>query len=126
MNVPVTIDTDDWRYNADYLDALDRGDEAASAEIAEAYLAHLRERTLHFEALAEEVVGREVPHIVLLHMNKINADHLAALLNWYADEGWAFISVEEAMCDPFYAMPDLYAGPRGLSQIERVMGHPSD
>ncbi|KIT16560.1 polysaccharide deacetylase family protein [Jannaschia aquimarina] len=126
VNVPVTIDTDDWRYNADYIDALDRGDEATTAEIAEAYLAHMRERTLHFEALAEEAIGREVPHILLLHMNRINADHLGALLDWYAAEGWTFVTVEEAMRDPFYAMPDLYAGPRGLSQIERVMGRPSE
>ncbi|MEM7728781.1 MAG: polysaccharide deacetylase family protein [Pseudomonadota bacterium] len=124
VNVPVTIDTDDWRYNADYLNALDRDDEAAAAEIADAYLAHMRERTLHFEALAEDTIGREVPHILLLHMNRINADHLGALLDWYAAEGWTFVTVEEAMRDPFYAMPDLYAGPRGLSQIERVIGRP--
>lgn len=126
VNAPVTIDTDDWRFNADYLDALDAGDEAAAAEIAEAYLAHMRERTLHFEALAQEVVGRDIPHILLLHMNRINADHLSTLLDWYAAEDWSFVAIEEALADPFYALPDIYAGRRGLSQIERVMGRKSE
>ncbi|MEM8789283.1 MAG: polysaccharide deacetylase family protein [Pseudomonadota bacterium] len=126
VNVPVTIDTDDWRYNADYLDALDQGDEAAAAEVAAAYVVHIQERTRHFEVLAQDALGREVPHILLLHMNRINADHLETLLDWYAAEGWRFVPVEEALRDPLFAMPDLYAGPRGLSQIERVMGRPSE
>lgn len=126
VNAPVTIDTDDWRFNADYLDALEAGDEAAAAEIAEAYLAHMRERTLHSEALAQEAVDRDIPHILLLHMNRINADHLGALLDWYAAEGWDFIAIEDALADPFYTLPDIYVGPRGLSQIERIMGRKSE
>ena len=126
VNAPVTIDTDDWRFNADYLDALEAGDGFAAAEVAEAYLAHMRERALHFEALAQEAVGRDIPHILLLHMNRINADHLDALLDWYAAEGWNFVAVEDALADPFYSLPDIYAGPRGLSQIERVMGRKSE
>ncbi|MCV3274462.1 polysaccharide deacetylase family protein, partial [Roseobacter sinensis] len=126
VNVPVTIDTDDWRHNAEYLDALDRGNDAAAAEIVAAYVAHIQERTEHFEVLAQEGLRREVPHILLLHMNQINADHLGDILGWYEAEGWAFITVEQALSDPFYQMPNRYAGPRGLSQIERVMGQPSE
>jgi peptidoglycan/xylan/chitin deacetylase (PgdA/CDA1 family) len=120
QNVPVTIDTDDWKYNADYLDALDRGQTGEAARIAGAYLTHLKERTTHFRRLALDSQGREVAHILLLHLNQINADHLGTLLDWYAAEGWRFITVQEAMADPIYSALDLYAGPRGLSQIERV------
>lgn len=59
-------------------------------------------------------------------MNQINADHLGDLLDWYAAEGWTFVTVEQALTDPLYTMPDNYAGARGLSQIERVMGEASD
>ncbi|WP_208352827.1 polysaccharide deacetylase family protein [Pseudaestuariivita rosea] len=126
LNVPVTIDTDDWRFNQDYLKALDIGNKAAASEIAMAYVAHIQERTRHFEALAQEAVGRKVPHILLLHMNRLNADHLDTLLDWYAAEGWTFVTVEKALSDPLYTMPDLYSGPRGLSQIERVIGRQSE
>lgn len=125
-NVPVTIDNDEWRYNSDYLDALEQGDAAGATQIAKEYLLHMQERTQHFQDLAQQAVGRDVSHILLLHMNKINADHLGTLLDWYASEGWTFITVQEALTDPVFSGPDLYAGARGLTQIERVMGRKSD
>lgn len=126
VNVPASIDNDEWKFNAEYMDALAAGDSASAAQIADAYLAHMRERTAHFQALAQDAIGRDVRHILLLHMNRINADHLGRLLDWYAAEGWTFVTVAEALEDPLYAAPDLYAGPRGLSQIERVMGRKSE
>lgn len=119
-NVPVTIDTDDWLYNDQYMKALADGNAVKALEIGAAYLAHMQERTAHFDALAQKVLGREVPHILLLHMNKINADYLEELLGWYAQEGWQFVSVDEAMQDAFYDMPDVYVGPKGLSKLERI------
>ena len=126
VNVPVTIDNDEWQLNADYLDALEEDDTAAAEEIAARYIAHMQERTGHFRSLAREAMGRDVKHILLLHMNRINADHLDDLLDWYVAERWTFITVKEAMTDPLYAAPDLYSGARGLSQIERVMGRKSE
>ncbi len=119
-NVPVTIDTDDWVYNDQYMKALADGNAVKALEIGAAYLAHMQERTAHFDALAQKVLGREVPHILLLHMNKINADYLEELLGWYAQEGWQFVSVDKAMQDAFYDLPDVYVGPKGLSKLERV------
>lgn len=126
QNVPVTIDNDEWLFNADYMDALETGNTDAATAIAAQYIAHMQDRTMHFQALAQKAVGRDVNHILLLHMNRINADHLGTLLDWYATEGWSFITVTQALTDPLYDAPDLYAGARGLSQIERVMGHKSD
>jgi peptidoglycan/xylan/chitin deacetylase (PgdA/CDA1 family) len=125
-NVPVTIDNDEWKFNSDYMDALDSGDTQGADEIAAAYIAHMQERTDHFHELAKSALGRDVKHILLLHMNKINADHLDSLLDWYASEGWTFVPVQTALTDPLYAAPDLYVGPRGLSQIERIMGRKSE
>ncbi len=126
QNVPVTIDNDAWQFNADYMQAIDNGDTAAMDRVADAYVVHMQERTAHFQTLAHTALGRDVDHILLLHLNRINADHLVTLLDWYAAEGWTFITVEEALTDPLYSAADLYAGPRGLSQIERIMGRKSD
>lgn len=126
LNVPVSIDNDEWRYNQSYVDARAQGQDAAAQHIAALYIAHMQDRTAHFQQLSQAALGRDVKHILLLHMNKINADHLGTLLDWYASQGWAFITVEDAMKDPLYSAPDIYAGPRGLSQIERVIGQASD
>lgn len=121
-NVPVSIDNDEWRFNADYVKALSEGDQTAAEQIATRYLEHMQERTAHFQKLAQDKFGRDVKHILLLHMNRINADHLGVLLDQYAEDGWSFITVEHALADAVYDAPDLYVGPRGLSQIERVIG----
>lgn len=123
VNVPVTIDNDEWRFNQAYVQALELGDQHGAAQIARDYLQHMKDQTLHFQSLAQSELGRDVKHILLLHMNQINADHLEALLDWYAAEGWGFISVQDALTDPLFAMPDLYVGPKGLSMIERVLPH---
>ena len=126
QNVPVTIDNDEWQFNADYVEALEDGNEDVAAIIAQNYLAHMQERTAFFQALAIDELGGDVDHILLIHLNRINADHLGTLLDWYERQGWSFIRAEEAMMHPLYSRPDIYAGPRGLSQIERVLGGKRD
>lgn len=86
----------------------------------------MQERTAYFQSLALDELGGDVDHVLLIHLNKINADHLSTLLDWYASEGWTFITVGEALSDPVFSRPDLYEGPRGLSQIERVLGRKSE
>lgn len=125
-NAPVTIDNDDWQYNADYVAALAVNDLVTAASIAQRYLDHIKERTTHFQALSCDMLKRDPSHILLLHMNQINADHLGALLDWYATNGWTFISLERAMADPLFSMPDLFTGKGGVSQIERVVGKRSN
>lgn len=125
-NVPPTIDNDEWKYNADYVDALNNNNKAAATRIAGDYIAHMQERTAFFQALATSELGGDVDHILLIHLNRINADHLSTLLDWYTAQGWTFITVQEAMTHPFFARPELYEGARGLSQIERVIGRKVD
>lgn len=48
VNVPVTIDNDEWSFNGNYVEALAEDDEGAAEVIAARYLEHMRERTNHF------------------------------------------------------------------------------
>lgn len=122
QNVPVTIDNDDWRFNAEYTEAIANGETDAAAIIAQNYLAHMQERTSYFQTLAIDELGGDVDHILLVHLNRINADHLGTLLDWYDGQGWTFVTVDEALAHPVFSTAELYEGPRGLSQIERILG----
>ncbi|WP_375264374.1 polysaccharide deacetylase family protein [Planktotalea sp.] len=122
VNAPVTIDNDEWQFNLEYVDALEMENQSEPQRIAKAYLEHMKERTAHFQPRASREMGRDVSHVLLLHMNKINADHLSDLLAWYADTGWTFITLDEALRDPLFSAPETYTGSKGLSQIERVLG----
>ena len=116
---PVTIDNQEWVYAYVYHQALARGDSALAARVVESYLDHVDGAFAHFEARSREVVGREVPQVLLLHANRLNADHLESLLDRIRARGYVFRRLEQVMKDPAYAREDRYLGRRGPSWIER-------
>lgn len=119
-NARVTIDNDEWRFNQLYQAALENGELSEAQRVSDEYIEHMKEQTKHFQRLAKRQFGREVPHILLVHMNKINADHLHRLLTWYKHAGWEFVTLDSAIQDPIYSLPDQYIGPRGVSHLERL------
>jgi hypothetical protein len=65
------------------------------------------------------VLGREVPQVLLLHANRLKADHLEALLDRTRARGYRFLRLDQVLEDPAYAREDRYLGRRGPSWIER-------
>ncbi len=113
----VSIDNDDYLFNKKLVDARARDKEL---DLRDDYIGHILERSRYFEALAMEKLGRPIKHVLLLHMNYLNALYLDDLLQAFRDAGWTFVSMPEALNDPVYALPDTYAGPKGLSYLERI------
>lgn len=116
---PVTIDNQEWVYAAVYADARERGDDRLAARVREAYLEHLEESVRFYEALSRAVFGREIPQILLLHVNRLNADAIDAVVELLEGRGYEFTSLSAAVADPAYRRDDTYVGPRGLSWIQR-------
>jgi peptidoglycan/xylan/chitin deacetylase (PgdA/CDA1 family) len=116
---PVTVDNQEWVYAYVYHVALARGDAPLAARVAEAYIDHLDAAFAHFEVRSRAVLGREVPQVLLLHANRLNADHLGMLLDRIRARGYVFQRLEQVMKDPAYAREDRYLGRRGPSWIER-------
>ena len=61
------------------------------------------------ENMSEALFGRQIPQILLLHANELNADNFDALLQLIADRGYRFVTVEAALKDPSYAFPEKYS-----------------
>ncbi|HEV2706238.1 MAG TPA: polysaccharide deacetylase family protein [Pyrinomonadaceae bacterium] len=116
---PVTIDNQEWVFAEVYAKAKERGDEALAKRIASMYLTYMEEVFDFFEKLSVEVVGREIKQVLLLHVNPLNADYFDDLVRMMKRRGYAFVSLEAALEDPAYRLPDTYAGPRGLSWLHR-------
>lgn len=110
---PVTFDTADYAYAQAYLkpELHDR----ARRE----YLPYLESVIAFFETRAVEVVGREFPQILLIHANQLNADVMPELLAMFRRRGYRFVSLEEALRDPAYQLPENYVGRGGFSWIHR-------
>ncbi len=118
-NAPVTFDNADWVFANAYARALDRHDAALARRVADAYVPYMESTIAFLEKRTLEVVGRPIAHILLLHMNALNADMLEPLLRMLEQRGYRFITVDEALRDPAYALPDAYIGTRGVSWIHR-------
>lgn len=104
-----TIDTSDYIFDAAYGVALERGDLEARRWLEDAYLAHSRAQIAYYAALNRKVIGRDVPAIMLLHFNRLNAATLDRLLTVFRESGYRFVSLSEAQADPIYADPPKYS-----------------
>jgi peptidoglycan/xylan/chitin deacetylase (PgdA/CDA1 family) len=116
---PVTVDTNDWMYNAVYADALARGDEPAAARVREAYVASYATILDFFEDLTLRVFGRPIRHVLLVHANPLNAETLPRWAAVLRARGYAFTTLARALEDPAYATPDPYVGKPGFSWLHR-------
>ncbi len=116
---PVTIDNQEWVYAYVYERAREAGDEALAERVAAAYLDHVEQAFAYFEARSVDVLGREIPQVLLLHANRLNADRLDELVVRIRARGYRIVPLAEALRDPAYDRPDPYLGSGGPSWIER-------
>ena len=123
-NAYVTLDTSDWRLNDKLLEVLDKQPQADVEPIRQAYLSHIRQRALAYRALSQRLQGRDIPQVLLLHHNLINAMWLDDVIQQFKDMGWAITTPGEAFADPVYQlMPDRAApGQSLLLSMGRSLG----
>lgn len=116
---PVTIDNSDYVFAAAYDRTRAGGDHEAAARIRSSYLEYMDSVTAFYERQSVAIVGRELPQILLLHANRLNADALDGLASMLRRRGYQFISLDEALKDPAYNSPDSYAGSGGITWLHR-------
>jgi peptidoglycan-N-acetylglucosamine deacetylase len=64
------------------------------------------------------LMGYEPKQILLLHANSLEADHLGELLDMIRKRGYRFITLENALNDEAYSLPDSYVGEEGTNWID--------
>ena len=116
---PVTIDNSEWIYARAYDLALIDGDSAMMKKLGTSYLEYMEAKTAFYEKQSVKLFDREIPQILLIHANIINADYLAPLLDIYKKRGYQFIALEEALKDPAFESPNKYVGMGGITWIDR-------
>lgn len=101
-NAYVSLDTSDWRLDQRLKEVLAKDPQADLAPLRRVYLSHLRQRAEAYRALTLRLFGRDVPQVLLLHHNLINALFLDDVLKQFKDMAWAIVSPEAAFADPVY------------------------
>lgn len=115
---PVTLDAWDWMFARVYEDAQQHGDTALQQKVVDAYLAHSAAMFAHDEQLSKQTIGYEPKQILLLHANTLEADHIGDLLDLLRRRGYRFVTLEDALGDQAYGLPDTYVGEEGSGWIE--------
>ncbi|MCX7343088.1 MAG: polysaccharide deacetylase family protein [Proteobacteria bacterium] len=111
---PVTVDTDDWKFNQQLLENPHNKD-----KIIAKYLEHTRAKFDFYKGASFKIFGRNIKHIWLLHTNLINAYAMDDLLKLAKELGYEFITLDYALEDKAYAEPDNYYAPFGVSWLYR-------
>ncbi|PYV75394.1 MAG: polysaccharide deacetylase [Acidobacteria bacterium] len=115
---PVTMDAWDWMYAGVYDDARHRSDTALQQQLVSSYLSYTGQVFDYYEKYSKDLVGYEPKQILLLHGNWLEADHIGELLDVLRKRGYKFITLQDALSEAAYSMPDEYVGEEGTGWID--------
>jgi peptidoglycan/xylan/chitin deacetylase (PgdA/CDA1 family) len=102
---PVTVDYADYNHSGIYVRHLRAGDQAKADEQYATMLQALDASFARAETRSKEVLGYELPLVLLIHCNELNARTLRTTLQRMRERGYSFVSLDEAMSDPAYQVP---------------------
>lgn len=116
---PVTIDNSEWVYARAYAIARREKDKELVARIAESYLDYMMRVVAYYERQSELLFGRQIPQVLLVHANRLNADHFGALADLIAKRGYRFVKLGDAVADAAYKSEDTFTGGGGITWLHR-------
>lgn len=106
-NGAVTIDTSDWYYDQRLRMRIEVQRGFDVSRFRQPYLVHIWDRAQFYEQLSRDVVGRSVPHTILVHYNLLNSIFLGDVLSMFRSKGSDVIDAEDAFSDELFArQPD--------------------
>jgi peptidoglycan/xylan/chitin deacetylase (PgdA/CDA1 family) len=103
-----TIDTSDYLFNEAYVRMLAKNDVESARKLRVAYLAYTGAEIDYYAALNKQVFGYEPPQVMLLHDNRLNADVIEQVLQFFAERKYRFVSLDAAQADGAYRTPETY------------------
>lgn len=104
-----TIDNEDYVFAAAYNKMLTKHDADSATRLRAAYLDYTATEIDYYTHLHKQIFGREIPHVMLLHASRLNADTINQILALFTVRGYRFVTLTQAQSDPAYATPDTYA-----------------
>jgi peptidoglycan/xylan/chitin deacetylase (PgdA/CDA1 family) len=116
---PHTIENSDFIFNVPYAQALQKGDAALAKRVREAYLDLTFAAVEFAEKMSPQIFGREIPQLLLIHSNDLNADCLDEILQRLSERGYKFVTLDQVMADPAYETKDTYVNKYGPTWLFR-------
>ena len=118
---PVTVDYKDWAWNSAYLKCHAINDQAQVQWLRQHVVAAARREVRQAQRMAKLVAGRDIRHILLLHLSAFNALTLADVLTALQADGVKFIDLRRAIDDPIYRLNPGLPLPGGTTSLEQFI-----
>ena len=109
----------DWLFARVYDEAIERNDAETLKRVGEEYVPYMERMFEFYEKLSLDVMGYEVPQVLMLSASKLNAVYLEDLVWMLKRRNYSFVSLDAAMKDSAYQQPDKYTGAVGISWLQR-------
>ena len=104
----VTLSFGDYAYNAPYARCLAKNDQQGIEQLKQSYIEGASQSIDQGKALSTLVFGRDIKHIMLLHIGGFETVMLPQLLELLKHRGFTLITLPDAQSDPAYSLhPDL-------------------
>ena len=116
---PVTINNADWIFARAYDNAYDKGDKKLLKRIGAAYIPYMNAKMDYWERQSVKLFGREIKQTLLIHANFINSDYFDDLAKMLKKRNYQFITLENALTDEAYKLPDTFVKRNGISWLHR-------
>ena len=116
---PITFDNADYIFSRAYDNAFDKNDPELMRRVGEAYVPYMESKLAYWERQSVRLFGRDMSQTLLIHANFINSDYFDDLAAMLKRRGYRFVTLEKALRDDAYRLPDTYIGPAGISWLHR-------
>jgi peptidoglycan-N-acetylglucosamine deacetylase len=116
----VTLDFWDWAYNTPYARCAEKGDTKGVEWLKESYLSEADAWITKGRQDAQQLYGRDVKHVMLLHVGSLQVVMLPRLLELLEKRGFELVTLEEAQGDPVYAEDPGLPFEGGRSFLQQV------
>ncbi len=116
---PITFDNADYIFSRAYDIALDKGDKKLMKQVGGAYVPYMEKKLEYWERQSVKLLGREMSQTLLIHANFINSDYFDDLAAMLRKRGYKFVTLEDALEDEAYRLPDKFTERRGISWLHR-------
>jgi peptidoglycan/xylan/chitin deacetylase (PgdA/CDA1 family) len=117
----VSLDFEDYAWNGPYARCSEKKDEKGIAWLKESYLNTATEYMKLGQQLSQQLFGRNVKHILLMHVGAFDAEMLPQLLAQMKRQGFKFITLKEAESDPVYEIDPDIVRKEGSPILEQIM-----
>ncbi len=98
----VTLDFEDYAWNAPYARCVAKNDQKSIEWLKASYLSTAGAFIEADQKMSQVVFGRDVKHVMLLHLGGFDAVMLPQLLDLLKQKGFKLVALQEAESDPAY------------------------